>query len=114
MTIESAIFDTPTVLPVLNLYAPDEYGSFFERIWLEQHFKVLINNDLVPVVRTVADLAAAINRTLEDPEWYREGRAAIRVSILGPLDGRATERLAETILKAADNRRSIEDRALAQ
>lgn len=97
MTIEPAIFDTPTVLPVMNLYTPEAYRAFFKRIWLEGHFKMIVDNDWVPLVYTVEDLAGAVNRAIEDPAWYKHGRDAIRSTILGPLDGRATERLVDLI-----------------
>jgi hypothetical protein len=99
MTIEPAIFDTPTILPAMNLFTSDEYNAFFRKIWLERHFKVIVDKHWVPIVSTVEELAAAVNRSLNDPSWYNEGRAAIRDSILGPLDGDATERIAQVVVR---------------
>jgi CDP-glycerol glycerophosphotransferase (TagB/SpsB family) len=104
MTIEPAIFETPTLLPVVNLYTQEAYTDFFRRIWLEGHFKEIVDKDWVPVVRTVEELGTAIAKALDDPSWYREGRAAIRETILGPLDGRATERIADFVLRSGKER----------
>jgi hypothetical protein len=46
-------------------------------------------------------MVAAVNKALFDRSWYREGRNKIREEFLGPLDGKATERLAEVILRVA-------------
>lgn len=104
MTIEPAIFDTPTILPVVNLYTQEAYTEFFRQIWLDGHFKEIVEKDWVPVVRTVDALGAAITKTLSDPSWYREGRAAVRETILGPLDGCATERIAGFLLRPEEKR----------
>jgi hypothetical protein len=45
-------------------------------------------------------MVTAINHALTDASWYCEGRANIRENILGPLDGRATKRLANLIIES--------------
>jgi glycosyltransferase involved in cell wall biosynthesis len=101
MCIEAAIFDTPTVVPVFNEYMPEVFEAYFRRTWLEQHFRRLYKNDWVPVVRSGAAMIAAVSEALADRAVYREGRRCIREEFLGPLDGRATERLAAVILEEA-------------
>jgi hypothetical protein len=101
MSIETAIFDTPTVVPVFNEYMPEVFDAYFEETWLNQHFGRLHENNWVPIVRSGADMVAAVNKALFDRSWYREGRNKIREEFLGPLDGKATERLAEVILRVA-------------
>ncbi len=101
MCIESAIFETPTVVPAFNIYMPEIFEAYFQSTWLEQHFARLYNNDWVPVVKTIDDLRVAITRAMADRSWYAAGRAAIRDEFLGPLDGKATARFAQVILDAA-------------
>jgi hypothetical protein len=101
MSIEPAIFDTPTVVPVFNEYMPEVFESYFRRTWLDQHFKALHDHGWVPIVRSGEEMTAAINRALRDPTWNRSGQARIREVYLGPLDGRATERFAEQIVRTA-------------
>lgn len=98
MSIEPAIFDTPTIVPVFNEYMPEVFDTYFKATWLDKHFRRLYENDWVPVVRSRGDMVEAVNRALQDRTWYSQGRARIRDVYLGPLDGRATERFATTIL----------------
>lgn len=101
MSIEPAIFDTPTVVPVFNEYMPDVFEAYFERTWIRQHFSRLYQNDWVPVVRSGGAMIDAVNTALQDRAWYRAGRARIREEFLGPLDGQATARLARVITEHA-------------
>ncbi len=98
MCVEAAIFDTPTVVPVFNEYMPEVFDAYFERTWLQQHFRRLYQNDWVPIVRSRTAMISAVERALAEPGWYAAGRDAIRREFLGPLDGRATSRLATIIL----------------
>ena len=97
MSIEPALFDTPTVVPVFNDYMPEVFADYFEQTWIKQHFSRLYQNDWVPIVRSGEAMVEAVNRALTDETWYAEGRRAIRETFLGPLDGQATQRFAELI-----------------
>ena len=99
MSIEPAIFDTPTIVPVFNEYMPEIFDDYFQKTWINQHFSRLYQNDWIPVVRSGETMIAAINQALENPDWYKEGRKNIREEFLGPLDGMATQRFAEVILQ---------------
>lgn len=105
MSIEPAIFDTPTLVSVFNEYMPEVFEEYFRRTWLDQHFGTLYKNDWVPIARDAASMTAAINRALSDRKWYREGRRHIRERILGPLDGNATTRFAQCIVRTATSPR---------
>jgi hypothetical protein len=104
MCIEAAIFETPTIVPAFNAYMPELFDAYFKRTWLEQHFARLYRADWVPVVRTMDEYRAAIRSALADRAYYADGRRTIREQFLGVLDGKATERFADVILKAAANR----------
>lgn len=101
MCIETAIFDSPTVVPVFNEYMPEVYDAYFKARWLSKHFGRLHENNWVPIVRSGDDMVAAVNKALSDRSWFGEGRKKIRQEFLGPLDGKATERFAEVILRVA-------------
>lgn len=98
MTIEASIFDTPTVMPILNAYQPETYNDFIDRIWLRGHFKPMIERSLLPVAYTSNEFVKLVNKALADRSWFRKERREIREMLLGPLDGKATERLAKVIL----------------
>ena len=101
MTVEAAIFDTPTIVPTFNPIMSEEYNQYFKQNWLEKHFRFLVENDTLCLADTPNELMAAVQRALADPTWMAEGRKRIRDNLLGPLDGRATERLAHTAVNLA-------------
>lgn len=105
MTVEAAIFDTPTVIPTFNPMFPDEYERYFRSYWLNRHFSFLTREDRAPVAATPEELISAVRRSLADRSWQARGQKAIREHVLGPLDGRATERLANTVIRCANERR---------
>ena len=101
MTVEAAIFDTPSVVPVFNPLIPEEYDRFFRENWLQKHFRFLVDEDAVSLARAPDELIDAVRRALGDRLWLSEGRRKVRENILGPLDGRATERLASAVVESA-------------
>ncbi len=94
MTIEAAIFDTPTIVPTFNPIMPEEYEAYFKQNWLKRHFRFLVEQDALALANTPEELMSGVRRSLDDPSWLAQGRKKIRENLLGPLDGRATERLA--------------------
>jgi len=108
MTVEAAIFDTPTIVPTFNPIMSEEYDRYFQQNWLKKHFRYLVVENTLCLANTPDELMAAIRRALADPAWLAEGRKKIRENLLGPLDGRATERLARAAVNLAkQNKRNL-------
>jgi len=101
MTIEAAIFDTPTIVPTFNPIMSEEYDHHFKQICLSKHFRFLIEENTVCMTDTPEELIQAVRQALSDPGWFAEGRQRIRDYVTGPLDGRATERLAAAAVECA-------------
>ncbi len=99
MVIEAAIFDTPVVVPVFNEYMPEVFENYFQQTWLNQHFGRIYQNDWTCVAKQPEQMILAINIAMKNPDWYQAGRQQIRRNILGPLDGKSTERFANCILE---------------
>ncbi|MBC8247537.1 MAG: hypothetical protein H8E81_08120 [Deltaproteobacteria bacterium] len=99
MLIEAAIFDTPTIVPTFNPMMKEDYDRFFKKDWLNKHLGFLLEENAVGVAHTTEELIAVIQRGLSDPEWLKDGRQKIREKLLGPLDGKATERLAQFVVE---------------
>jgi UDP-N-acetylglucosamine:LPS N-acetylglucosamine transferase len=97
MVVEAAIFDTPVVVPVFNEYMPEVFENYFHQTWLNQHFGRIYQNDWACVVKQPEQMISAINTALASPDWYQDGRCQIRENILGPLDGKATERFVSAV-----------------
>ncbi len=101
MAVEPAIFDTPIVVPVFNQFQPEAYGRFFGQHWLRKHFQLLIEQQLLPFAFSAEEMRAAVCRALADRTWMSAGRQVIREEVLGPLAGKATERLAWAAMRLA-------------
>lgn len=103
ITIETAMFDLPTIIPVFNPYTTAEHESYFRNHWLDRHFKFIVDDGLLPVVRSADELADAVNRVLRDRVWDASGQQRIRERVLGPLDGNSTQRLADAAIRVAQH-----------
>ena len=101
MTLEAAIFDTPTLVPAFHTYQPDLAAHYYATIVFGLHFNRIERLDLVPIIRRPADLVSAINRCLTDPGWYREKRAQLVRDYIQFTDGGSTRRLARLITQMA-------------
>lgn len=97
MAVEPAIFDTPTIVPVFNQYTTEEFNAFFKVHWMEKHFRYLDENKLLEFATDAAAMVEMTKRCLADPSWMSDARASIRERLLGPMDGKATERLADEV-----------------
>ncbi len=97
ITIEAAIFNTPTIFPIYHHYQP-ALGTYFYNTILKMHHKRLQELDLVPFINKQEDLLPAILRCLHEPEWYSEQREQLVKDYLHLTDGESTKRLVAFIL----------------
>jgi hypothetical protein len=101
VTIETAIFGVPTIIPTFNPFTRDEHSAFFRSHWLGRHFRFIVEEGLLPLVDSEDELVDAVNRALREREWTARGQEAIRRRVLGPLDGDSTARLARAAVRVA-------------
>ncbi len=101
ITIEGAIFDTPTIVPLFHTYQPD-LGKQQYDFHLRNHFKRLSELDLVPFVHTPEELLNAINRSLKERIWYREQRIQLARDYIYFTDGHSIQRLLNLIVSLID------------
>jgi hypothetical protein len=101
MTLEAAIFDRPTVVPIFHTYQPERARNYFSTWALGKHFGRIADLDMVPIVREADAYGPAITRALEDPAWYRVERARLVKDYVPYTDGRSTERFVQAILRRA-------------
>lgn len=104
ITIETAIFDTPTIVPIFHTYQPELGKKQFDQ-HLSTHFRRLRDLDLVPIVEKSEDLAPAINHALGDRAWYKAQREQLVRDYVHFTDGKSTERLAELMIKLTRSQR---------
>jgi hypothetical protein len=106
ITLEAAIFDRPTVVPIFHSYQPERAQDYFSTWVLGKHFGRIERLNLAPIVRRQEDFAPAIHRYLQDPAWYKEQRAQLVRDYVHFTDGRSIERLVKLALRLAANGRS--------
>lgn len=103
ITIETAIFDTPTLVPVFHTYQPDLADMRYKNLF-STHFKNLVENDLVPIIEKSEELPLAINKALNDPSWYKKQREELVKDYIYYTDGKSTQRLANLMINLATNK----------
>ena len=101
VTLECAVFDTPTLLVAFSTIDPEEMQRYVVKYHFSMHYKPLVERDLVPIAWKRDDLIGWINRYLADPSLYRPQRAEIVRDWIQYTDGRSGERLGDAILARA-------------
>ncbi len=101
ITLEAAIFDRPTLVPIFHPYQPERAEEYFRTWVLGKHFRRIERDDLAPILRRREEFGPAIARALREPGWYRDARRRLVEDYVGPTDGRSTERLADFIDREA-------------
>ena len=98
ITIETAIFNTPTLFPTYHTYQP-EFGKQCYDIVLAMHHKRLRELKLSNFIEQPEDLLPAIIKSLTDKMWFSEERKKLFNDYIVYKDGKSTNRLVQTILK---------------
>jgi UDP-N-acetylglucosamine 2-epimerase len=101
ITLEAAIFDTPTVVVAYNNADPDTIRNVLEKFTFVHHFKEILDRNLVSVARNANEMIAQVNQLLADPAAYREQRRQIVRDWVGFTDGASAKRLARVIAEVA-------------
>jgi len=98
ITIETAIFDTPTLFPIYQTYQP-EFGKQCYDTVLAMHHKRLRELKLANFIEKPENLLPAILRSLKDKSWFKEQRLQLFNDYIIFNDGKSTERLINYITK---------------
>ncbi len=106
LTLEAAIFDTPTVVPIFHTYQPERGRDYFAKVVLGKHFRRIEQLDLAPIVCQPEEYIPAINHCLVEPTWYRTQRAQLVREYVHFTDGRSVERLADLMVRLVGVRAS--------
>lgn len=102
ITLEAALLDRP----VVNLAYDPRPGEDLQRLArrfydVYDHFRTVVECGAVRLAGSDEELLARIRTYLEEPALDREGRRRIVELWCDPFDGRASERLARSLLEAA-------------
>jgi gamma-glutamyl-gamma-aminobutyrate hydrolase PuuD len=96
ITIETAIYNTPTIVPVFHHYQP-ESGVVIFNYHFKTHFKRLQKENLVPFIYHKEDLVNAINDAFQFPEKFAPQSKKLADDYIHYFDGKSTERIAQKI-----------------
>ena len=101
LSIDAAVFDKPAIC--INFDDKENKLSHFESVHRLydhfDHYERLIAMNGVQTPTSMNQLVKAINEYLEDPTKDFDGRKRIIEEFVAPLDGKAGERLAKTVVK---------------
>ncbi len=97
-TIEAAILDKP----VANVGFSTIQAELFQKLIIESvynnHFKPVFNYGATYIAKDPDDLIAGINKYLLEPSFHRKEREQLKKAIIYKADGKAVERISQTIL----------------
>ena len=97
ITIETAIYNTPTIVPVFHHYQPESGVAIFN-YHFKTHFKRLRDEKLVPFVYKKEELAPAINNALQNPNEYKTQSEKLAHDYIHFYDGKSTVRIANLVI----------------
>lgn len=103
-TLESAIFDTPAVQIAYSEILPEAIGTLTGFTFVK-HYRGLIEEGVVDIARSRSEMVRMVNDALTDPGKGSANRKRTVERWVGPTDGKASERLAEQVLRAASSKR---------
>ena len=96
--VESAISDTPVVVPIYSDLQPDHARAQFDPT-LVNHFRPLAENNWVPICRSYEETRREILDALTRPGKYASGRKAIVDNYVYYRDANSSQRVVEWIAK---------------
>jgi CDP-glycerol glycerophosphotransferase (TagB/SpsB family) len=99
MAIEAALFDRPTISIGFDGYKKRPFHQSVTRLEQLTHFRHVLRSGSVKIVRSFDELSQSINRYLHAPEDDREARRRLIETMCYRPDGRASERIADFVLR---------------
>jgi hypothetical protein len=100
ITIETAIFDTPTIVPVFHHYQPDSGVEIFQ-YHFNTHFGRLRADNLVPFAQNIEDLLREVRTCLSDRGYFAPQRKKLAHDYIHFFDDQSTRRVADFIIAKA-------------
>ena len=99
LTLEAAIFDRPTVVPIFHPMQPERAQSYFSTWMLGKHFGRIQELDLAPIATDRTEFETMIRQGLEQPSSYSAKRRRLVEDYVHFTDGQSTKRLADLVLQ---------------
>ncbi|MDH3709643.1 MAG: CDP-glycerol glycerophosphotransferase family protein [Cyclobacteriaceae bacterium] len=106
VTLEAAIFDRPTIVPIFHPYQQRRAKNYFTTWVLGKHFGRIQELNLVPIIKEQKDFKDMIIKCLEEPGFYAEQRQQLVRDYAHFTDGASTKRIADFALRIIENGRT--------
>ena len=103
VTLEAAIFDKPTIVPIFHPYQTKRAQQYFSTWVMGKHFGRIQDKDLVPIISEQSQFKDIILKCLNDPTFYAQERAQLVADYATFTDGNSTKRIAQLALSLARN-----------
>jgi hypothetical protein len=103
ITLEAAIFDTPTLVIAYNNADPETIRGILDKYTFIHHFKEIVDRQLVPVARSTEEMITWVNRLLAEPAAFRPERSEIVRDWVEFTDGASAQRSAVAIARSANS-----------
>lgn len=102
MTVDGAIFDRPQVGPGYDDSFGGKYDQTARDLYLQEHYLPITRSGGLAIAHSGQQLIRAIRSGIEDPGRLAEGRKRLVREICTYDDGRATDRVAESVRSFLD------------
>jgi hypothetical protein len=99
--LDALVNDRPAVCVLYDEGAPEGESWAWKNVSGE-HYKSLIESEAFYRAHRFDEVAAGIERALAQPEDLAEERARVARAVVGEVDGRAAERVADAIVEVAE------------
>lgn len=98
VTLDAAIFDKPIVNVGFTPAANHPHALLIRHAHKLLHFRRVMERKASRLATSMDELVEAVNLYLRNPDLDREGRRRAAAYICGPIDGKAHERIVDSIL----------------
>ena len=99
VTIEAAILDKPVVNLAFSLSEPEKFReNIINKSW-KYHFSYVIERRCSYFAKSPEELMGYVNEYVLHPEIHQEGRKRLAEDLCYKLDGKASQRVTELILR---------------
>lgn len=101
LSLDAACVDLPTINVGYGATFAQDGADITGNLLRMEHYRPVVDSGGVEVVGDASALRRALLQALQDRSYRAEGRARLRESMCGPLDGRSGDRIADVLHKTA-------------
>ena len=101
--IPAAALDRPMITPSFDGHHLRPFNRSVRRFEMREHFKDVLESGGQQRALTFEELKEKLTMYLKHPETHAREREDMRQKVVGPLDGNASKRMHELLIKELDS-----------